>query len=421
MRYLKLVSAAVIVTLFVQIKTFAQVHLDSCQAQALRNYPLINQYDLIAQSREFSLSNAGKSYLPQLDVTLIGGIIEGLPTITLPNQPEPAEGTEFHFITTLQLNQVIWDGGITKARKTIIEASSEIERAELEVSLYALEDRVNNLFFSILLINEQIAQLEILRSTLERNQKRVEVAVANGTAFKSDIDELKVEIINVNQRVDELIYNRVAYLQILSAMTGTNINPQEEFVRPELIKDYPNGEINRPELKLLNNRLTLLQAQNQIQKATLYPKIGIMGFASFVRPGVDFGTSQIENILVGGLSLNWSIGELYKNSNNKKLTEVNLSKVNLQRETFLFNTNLSLLQVGNELQKYESLITQDKEVLALKSSIRQSYDTKYENGVSTMSELLDKVNDESLARQQLVIHELQHLMKLYEYQNMSGN
>ena len=187
MRYCRLLVTVIYISIIPTIAN-AQVSLDSCQAKALRNYPLINQYKLIEQSKEFSLSNASKSYLPQLDVTLIGGVIEGFPTITLPNQPEPASGAEFQFITMLQLNQVIWDGGITKARKTIIEASSEIEKAELEVSLYALEDRVNNLFFGILLINEQISQLEILETTLERNKKRVEVAVENGTAFKSDID-----------------------------------------------------------------------------------------------------------------------------------------------------------------------------------------------------------------------------------------
>jgi outer membrane protein TolC len=324
-------------------------------------------------------------------------------------------------ITLLQLNQVIWDGGITKARKTMIEASSEIEKAELEVSLYALEDRINNLFFGVLMIDEQIVQLQLLKSRLERNKKRVEVAVENGTAFNSDVDEIQVEIINVNQRLNELRFNRSSFIKVLSLMTGTTIDSQGQFIRPSAIENYATLENNRPELTLLNNRLTLLQAQQSINKATLYPKIGVMGFATFIQPGVDFGTSQIQNVLVAGISLNWTIGELYRNSNNKKLTEVNLSKVNVQRETFLFNTSLTLSQVENDLNKLRALIDQDKEILRLKSGIRKSYDTKYENGVSTMSELLDKVNEESVAKQQLIMHEIEYLKKIYEYQNKSGN
>lgn len=399
---------------------FSQLTLDSCQVKAMLNYPLINQFDLIEQSKQYSLSNANKSYLPQLDVNLIAGVVDGMPTISVPGQPE-ADPSNFQFITMLQLNQVIWDGGITRAQKSIIEASSDIEKAELEVSLYGLEDRINNLFFGVLLIEEQIKQLEILKSTLERNMKRVEVAVENGTAFKSDIDELKVELLNVGQRVDELTYNRLAYLNVLSLMIGEAIPASTHLERPVALENYSSLQLARPELKVFNNQLALLEAKSRKDKSMLYPKIGIMAFSAIIQPGVEFGTSTIENVLVAGLSVNWSLGSLYRNSNNKKLTEVNISKVNLRRETFLFNTNLNLSQVSYDLGKYEKLIEKDRDILALKSSIRKSYDVKYENGISTMSDLLDKVNDEILAKQQLIMHEIQYLMKLYDYKNKSGN
>jgi outer membrane protein TolC len=153
----------------------------------------------------------------------------------------------------------------------------------------------------------------------------------------------------------------------------------------------------------------------------LYPKIGLMGFGTFIQPGVSFGTSELTNILVAGLSVNWSLGVLYKNNNNKKLTEVNLNKVNIQRETFLFNVNLDLTLNERELEKYKTLINQDKELLALKSRIKSAYDVKYANGITPLSELLDKVNDESAAKQNLVIHEIQYLMSAYQYKNKSGN
>ena len=406
--------------LLFQTQAYAQIILDSCQVKARKNYPLIHQYDLIEQSKEFSLANAGKSYLPQLDVSLIGGVIDGLPTVTLPGQ-EAASGIDLQFITMLQLNQMIWDGGITKAKKNAIEASSAIETAELDVALYGLEDRVNNLFFGILLIDEQIEQLSLLRSTLQRNKERVEVAVANGAAFKSDIDEIQVEVINTTQRIDELSYNRKAYVKVLAVMIGEPLEEAASFQRPILVQDYKTMEINRPELRLFNNKYALIEAKQKIEKATLYPKIGLMGFTTFIQPGVAFGTSTVENILLAGLSVNWSLGGIYKNKNNNKLTQVNLEMVDLQRQAFLFNTNLNLSQLGQEMEKFESIIQQDKDILELKTSIKKSYDVKYENGICTLSELLDKVNEESLARQSLIVHEIQYLMKLYEYQNKSGN
>ncbi len=176
-------------------QTFGQITLEECQQKARENYPLIKQYELIEQSKDLTLSNANKAYLPQLDINIIGGIIDGLPTFTPPGGNESSSSLELNLITIAQLNQVIWDGGITKVRKEMAEASSNIEQADLEVSLYALEERINNLYFGILLIDEQIKQFELLKSTLERNMKSVQNAVAGGTAFKTDIFGFEIRII----------------------------------------------------------------------------------------------------------------------------------------------------------------------------------------------------------------------------------
>jgi len=163
-----------------------QLTLEQCQEMARNNYPLIKQYELIEQSNEYTVSNANKSFLPQLSLTVIGGIIDGLPTF---DSGSESSSSDLHLISTVQLNQIIWDGGTTKARKQIIEANTEIKHANLEVSLFGLEDRINHLFFGVLLIDEQVQQLEILKDNLDRNLNRVEMAVDNGSAFRSDIDE----------------------------------------------------------------------------------------------------------------------------------------------------------------------------------------------------------------------------------------
>jgi outer membrane protein TolC len=358
--------------------------------------------------------------LPQLDVTIIGGAISGLPSFS-PAGTESSSSVDLNVISILQINQTIWDGGITKAKKEVIEANSEMEKARLAVSLYALQDRVNNLYFAVLLIDEQIEQLEILTTTLFRNKKRIEIAVENGTAYKSDIDEIQVEIINTAQKSDELRANRKAYIHVLSAMVGEPISESTKLIKPEVDDDLLVLENQRPELELFQQQENLIAAQSKIDKSMLYPKIGLLGFGTFIQPGVDFGPSRLNNIFVGGLSLNWSIGGLYTHGNNKNITDMKHGEVQTQRETFLFNNNLELTQTQIELQKYKALLDQDREILKLKSSIKNAYEVKYENGISTMSELLDKTNEESLAKQHLIVHEIQYLMKAYQYLNKSGN
>lgn len=416
-----------IVTYFIMLTLFSPMHvllgqvsLESCQSMARENYPLIRQYELIEKSKGYTLSNANKMYLPQLDVTIIGGAISGLPSFS-PAGTESSSSVDLNVISILQINQTIWDGGITKAKKEVIEANSEMEKARLAVSLYALQDRVNNLYFAVLLIDEQIEQLEILTTTLFRNKKRIEIAVENGTAYKSDIDEIQVEIINTAQKSDELRANRKAYIHVLSAMVGEPISESTKLIKPEVDDDLLVLENQRPELELFQQQENLIAAQSKIDKSMLYPKIGLLGFGTFIQPGVDFGPSRLNNIFVGGLSLNWSIGGLYTHGNNKNITDIKHGEVQTQRETFLFNNNLELTQTQIELQKYKALLDQDREILKLKSSIKNAYEVKYENGISTMSELLDKTNEESLAKQHLIVHEIQYLMKAYQYLNKSGN
>ena len=415
-----ILSFMILLLWFTGAEAQSQVSLEECRDLAKQNYPLIQQYGLIEKSKEYTLSNANKAYLPQLDVTLIGGVISGLPSFSPPGS-ESSSSSDVAMISVLQLNQVIWDGGITKAKKEIIEASSEIDKANLEVSLYTLEERVNNLFFGILLIDEQFNQMEILKSTMLRNLKRVEIAVQNGTAYKSDVDEIKVEIINIDQNMEELISNRNAYVKVLGAMVGKSLDETSEFARPMIEEDFLIKENNRPELRMFENQENLIEAKSAIDRSMLYPKIGILGFGAFIQPGVDFGASSFDNILVAGLSLGWSLEGLYKNGNNKELTALSLKQVEVQRETFLFNNSLELDQTRIELLKYKNMLEQDKEILNLKTSIKKAYDVKYENGISTMSELLDRTNDESVAQQKLVVHEIQYLMKAYQYKNKTGN
>jgi outer membrane protein TolC len=409
-----------ILSIFVTFQVNAQtLTIEACQDSALKNYPLIHQFDLIEKSKELTLSNANKNYLPQLDISLIGGVIEGMPSFAPPGTE--SSSTNVNLITIGQLNQVIWDGGMTKASKEIIKASSEIEKTDLEISLYLLRERVNNLYFGILLIDEQIAQLDLLNENILLNQKRVKNAIANGTAFKSDEDELKVELINVQQKKDELYYNKLAFVKVLSLMTGEEISDEVKFTRPVFGAKVDELNINRPELMKFQSQRLLVDAQAKLNKATLFPKVGLLGFGVFITPGVDFGTSTLTNIFVGGLSLSWSLSPMYKNANNKKLTEINHQRIQNQEETYLFNKKLELNQTNLELEKFKKLLEQDGELLLLKSSIKEAYSTKYDNGVATMSDLLTRINDENLTRQNMIMHEIQYLMKAYQYLYQSGN
>jgi outer membrane protein TolC len=204
-------------------------------------------------------------------------------------------------------------------------------------------------------------------------------------------------------------------------MIGEAIDENVEMERPEFSGKFEELSNKRPELAKIRNQRALIDAQAKLNKSRLIPKFGLLGFGVFLTPGTDFGTSTLDNLFVAGLSLSWQLGPLYKNGNNKKLTQISLQGVQIQEETFLFNTNLELSQTEMELEKYRKLLAQDREILSLKTSIREAYSVKYDNGIATMSEMLDRINEENVTKQNMILHEIQYLMKAYQYLNKTGN
>ena len=397
------------------------ITIDSCQVKAKANYPLIKQYDLIEKTAEYTLSNANKAYLPQVSLTAIGGyIINGLPAISAPGQPAP-EPAKVQAIGIAQINQVLWDGGATRAQKEIAKASAEVEKSNIDVSLFAIRERVNQVFFGILLIDEQLKQLDILNDNLSRNLEKVKLSKENGIAYQSDVDEMKAELLNLEQKKIEFIFTRKGYVQMLSLLTGQLLDEKVKPEQPVVMKNIHLYQNNRPELKLYANQLKLVEAQEEINKVSLMPKIGLIGAGIFIGPGVNFGNSTINNLSIAGLNLSWKIDGLYKNSNNKNLDKIKSDRILNQQETFNFNNDLQLTQVASEIEKQRQIVVNDDEIVKLKNDITKSYQLKFDNGISSMNDLINAMNKESEARANQAMHKVQLLMATYNYKTISGN
>ena len=393
------------------------LNIDSCYVFATRNYPLIKQYELIEKTKEYTLSNAGKAYLPQVSLTAIEGYVFGdLPTIG-----GSENGSNFKFIGIGQINQTIWDGGATKTKKKIINAQSETDKANVDVAMHDLRSRVNQLYFGILLIDEQLKQLEIQNTTLTNNVNRIKQLTDNGLAYKTDLDEIRVEQLKLNQQRTEFNYTRNGYVIMLSLLIGAHINSQTILQKPPVSDQGSNLGIIRPELSLYKSQRNLVIAQSDMQRVNVMPKIGLLGAGVLLAPGINQGSSKATTIGVAGLSVGWNIGALYTNSNEKELKQQSLNKINVQEETFLFNTRLQLTQTNANIEKQKAVLAQDEEIVNLRKIIREGYQLKYNTGAGPLFDLLTATEKESEARAQKALHEMQLLMTLYDYKTISGN
>ena len=399
-----------------------QLTLEECRLKAQENYPLARQYGLIEQSEAYNLANANKGYLPQLslsakatyqsDVTQLPVRVPGI-EIDIPGKDQ--------YQAVLQLDQVVWDGGTIRSQKQILKNKSEADRRQHAVSMYTLNDRVNQLFFGILQFDEQLEQNRLLQEQLGRTYGQVAAYLANGTANQADLDAVRVEQLDALQTQSQLEAGRNAYRQMLSALAGVRVDDTNKPVRPEPTGPLLPSEIRRPELNYYLAQQNLLDSRKKQLTAKSLPKLGLFVQGAVGNPGLNMLKNEFVPYYIAGIRLSWSIGSLYTKRDESRLIDVDKQNVDIQRETFLFNTRLEMTQTHNQIAKLEKLMKDDDEIIALRTNIRKSAEAKVANGTLTVTEMLREITSEDLARQNKVLHEIQWLMELYNLKNSTNN
>lgn len=402
--------------------SYGQLTVEQCQRMARENYPLIKQYGLIEKSRDYNIANANKGYLPQLSLSARATYQSAVTEIPVQLPGLEIDGVrKDQYQAVLELSQTIWDGGIIRSQKNITRAESEVEAKQTEVNLYQLNERVNHLFFGILLMDEQLQQNKLLQDELERNYRQVSAYVENGIANQADLDAVKVEQLNAIQRENELEATRQAYTQMLSIMIGKSL--KEKLQKPQIdwTQKETSTEINRPELSLFRAQGLQLDAQKQMLQAKNLPKFGLFVQGAYGNPGLNMLKNEFTPYYIAGLRLSWNFGNLYTKKNENKQLELNRNNINVQRETFLFNTRLDITQSNHEIEKLKKIMKHDNEIILLRNHIRQSAEAKVANGTLTVIEMLREVNAEDQAKQNKSLHEIQLLMAIYTLKNTTNN
>lgn len=397
------------------------LNIEQCYALARQNYPLIKQYDLIEKSKTYNLAYAAKSYLPQLSLQARASwqsdITEFPEEFNNILDRMGVDGIEFpskdQYRVVLELYQSIWDGGLTASQQKSIKAQSEIEKQNMEVSLYALYQQINQLYFGILLLEEQLKQNELFMKELNRNYQRIEKFIDNGIANSSDLNKIKVEILMREQTKSEMTYNRKAYVLMLSLLIGQNINEETRLEKPKSSIDIKE-EINRPELKRYDAQLKLNDIQQKATLAKGMPRIGLFAQGAYANPGLNMFKSGFSPYFMGGISLSWNFSGLYTYGDENKNLNINANSIAIQKETFLFNLNQQVSKTYSDIEKAKELMQKDDEIIALREQIKTTSEVKVENGTLSVNDYLQDIVLADMARQNKVLHEMQWLLALYQ-------
>ncbi len=396
------------------------LRLDQAYEMSRKNYPAIKQKDLIRQTSAINIGNLQKGYLPQItisgqatyqsDVTKIEVSFPGFSF-------NPPDKDQYKLVA--DVSQLIYDGGVTKQQKIAQQLTASVEDQRIEVELYKVKERINQVYLSILYLDEQQKQVDLVKADIQVGIKRVDAQVQNGVAFKSNLNMLKAEMLKSDQRSIEIRTSRKGLVDVLAIFLGQPLSENVQLDRPAMINPV-SDEINRPELKLYNDQNKLIDQQNKLISAKNLPKASLFVQGGYGKPGLNLLKNGFDTYYIGGLRLNWSLGGLYTKKKEKELVEINKKTVDIQKETFILNTNTQLMQQQAEIDKLNQLVVSDNEIISLRKTVTDAAKAQLENGVITANDFLNQVNAEDQARQSLITHQLQLLQAQINYQNISG-
>ena len=411
-----------ILSLFLLPLTALAQTLEVCQQAAERNYPLIREYGLIEKSTGLTLSNICKGWLPQLSVSAQATVQSDV-TAFPPQMQALYEqmGLEMEglgkgqYRLGIDVQQNIYDGGNMESRKEVARRQGELEATQNEVKVYQVRRSVNEMYFSLLLVEAQIRLNDDLQQLLEANEQKLASMLQRGTAAESDWQSVKAERLNARQQLTSLLAQRSALRRMLSTFCGIEVKDVE---KPPLVQPETDARNMRPELKAIDAQLRLADAQEKALATAWRPKIGLFAQGYYGYPGYNMFEDMLKrtpswNAMVGA-RITWNIGALYTRRNDNAKIRLQRESAEVGRERFMLENQMQQIGQDENIMRYSRLMADDEEIITLRQNVRKAAESKLEHGIIDVNDLLKEINGENAARIRQAIHEIEMLKEIYD-------
>ncbi len=381
--------------------------LSQCYDKLNVNYPLVKQKDLLNSINESRIKNINKGYFPDFDFNAQATYQSDVVSIDIPipgiNIPQPAKD---QYKTTVDFNQVLFDGGLISAQKRLEEANYKTELQKVEIDIYKAKEQVNSIYFSILLFQEKLKVLTLMSDEIKVRLKNMESGIKNGVFVSSDLDVLKAELLKLEQQTIEIKLGKSSAIQMLGEFLGENINENIAFQLPEV--EYANSDsVNRPELALFSFQQDRLALASELSSKKRNPKLFGFGQVGYGRPGFNMLSDEFDTFYIVGAKVNWNIWDWSETNREKQIISAQENIIQTQREVFDRNVSMALMKEEATVEKYQELIKKDVEIIELRSKISKVSASQLENGVITPADYLTNFDAESQARIDMETHKIQ--------------
>lgn len=394
--------------------------LEECQLAAEKNYPMIKQYDLISQTTQLTVKNIMKGWLPQIAIAA-----QATYQSDVTSWPESMKGTfqqlginmkglsKDQYKVGIDLQQTIYDGGTISSLRSVARQEEKVQKAQVETNLYQVRKRVNEMYFSLLLLNEQIQLNDDVKALLLSSEKKLANMLKGGTIATSDFENIRAERLSVEQQNESLKSQQQMLQHLLSTFCGIKVSNVQ---KPAPFETTISTN-KRPEMLLFDYQLQLSSIKEKALNSQVRPKLGIFAQGFYGYPGLNMFEDMMNrkwslNGMVG-VKLSWNVGALYSLKNDKVKLRLQREMTENAREIFLFNNQLEEIQQNENIKRYHTMKKTDDEIIMLRTNIRKAAESKLSHGIIDINNLLREINNENAAKIQQTIHDIEMLKEMY--------
>ena len=402
-----------------QVSLYAQddiLILDSCIIWAKKHYPLLKQNNLINSNSEVNLKGINENWFPQLSFLVKANYQSEVVVFPGVNYKFPHDT----YLSSVSLNQTIYDGGQTKQQKLIEGLNSTLDLQKNEIEMYRIIEQVNQLYVTILLSRENLNVLNIYKNNIDNRISNLKIASENGLALQSSLDEFEAESLKTEQGIIEARENLKAIYKSLEFYIGSPVS-EKTILKPLPLGGITNGsEIQRPEMKFFDIQKELMDSKYDLTSKLALPKVSLYADVNYGRPGPNFLNQNLRGFANTGVSVRWNIGSLYGLSREKNRLTITQQMIDVQKENFLFSVNNTLISQTIQINSIKEIIEKDKLIVEKRQNVTLSALSQLENGKITSTDYLTQLNAELQAKLNQKIHEIRLMNAMTSYNTTKG-
>jgi outer membrane protein TolC len=397
--------------------------LQACIESALKVSPVSAQTPLSAEALQYRLKNLTTDWYPTVGVNAtasynsetvdFSGIMKNLP-ITVPSLPLD------QYKIWADLNQTLYDGGMTRARKSVEKAAYETEVRQTETDLMAVRQQVLQAYFALLATRKNISIMDVSLKELSDRKKVLRSAVDQGAVLPDNLLSMEAEELRLQQRLSELRLTAVQMTRILSVLMDTTLSENQPFVQPpDPVRQ--EGAILRPEYQLFDWQKQKLAAGRKLISAGDMPRLYAYGQGAYGRPGYNMISTEFHTFYSVGVGLKWNFLQYGDSKRQKKLFDIQEQLVDLRRQGFDDQLGILISNEKASQERFTEMISQDEQIIALRKEIAASAFSRLTHGIITATDFLEETDREIVARMQLETHRILRLQSAYTLLLLQGN